>query len=65
MAYGKPQFSENIRLVGPNPMNDPHTFNLNQGLFNLAKDVDHKMADLEHKLDRALTLLQQISSQRR
>ena len=60
MAYGRPQFTENCNLIGPNPMKDPQNWNLNMGLNNLAKDTQNQFHELNQKLDQVLHLLRQI-----
>jgi len=43
-------FEENKALVGPDPMTDPQTWNLNNGLANLTDAIHADLAEIQRLL---------------
>ena len=52
-------FTENVRLVGPDPMSDPQKWNLNHGLYELTQALQRDLEQLNYKLDLILHALNQ------
>jgi hypothetical protein len=52
-------FTENCRLVGPNPMADPQNWNLNNGLIQLATAIEQDFDQTQHLLQQILNALRQ------
>jgi len=52
MSYhmAKKCFEENKALVGPDPMTDPQTWNLNNGLANLTDAIHADLAEIQRLL---------------
>jgi len=60
MSYSKAKacFKENVDAFGDNPMSDPQTYNLNQGLLILTKEIDTSITEINRKLTSILAALQ-------
>ena len=51
-------FQENVNLIGPRPMADPQSWNLNNGLEQFAAAVQADLAEVHRKLDWILAAIQ-------
>jgi hypothetical protein len=62
MSYSSARaaFNENTRLVGPDPMADHKTWNLNKGLAELSSGVESDLGQIKELLTKILRELQKL-----
>jgi hypothetical protein len=61
MSYqsARKNFAENIQLIGPQPMDDPLNWNLNNGLINLTNAIQQDLAEMNQRLKQVSAFLAQ------